>query len=147
MKKMATPNFDHIHPKIIEITFSFPEFAPARKKLVHSINSFMRYTVSFRVMWPSWPHPSLTMHNPQFFDQLLIYVNLYQHVKNQAISLICSGDKVDKKILQSDWLRAFWPISQEQTFSQIWDMCRNTANNVNFHHRSNSVKCNDHIFQ
>ena len=35
-------------------------------------------------------------HTPhQFFDQLLIYVNLYQHVKSQVISLICFGDMVD----------------------------------------------------
>ena len=33
--------------------------------------------------------------HPKFFDQLLIYVNLYQHAKNQAISLICYGDMVD----------------------------------------------------
>ena len=44
MNQMATPNFDHINPKIIEITFSFPEFAPACKKSVHSINSFFRYS-------------------------------------------------------------------------------------------------------
>ena len=31
--------------------------------------------------------------------------------------------------MQSDWLRAFWPIFQEQNFSQIWDLCMNTANN------------------
>ena len=29
------PFFDHTHPKISEITFSFPEFAPACKKPVH----------------------------------------------------------------------------------------------------------------
>ena len=29
------------------------------------------------------------------FDQPLIYVNLYQHAKNQAISLICSGNMDD----------------------------------------------------
>ena len=34
-------------------------------------------------------------------------MNLYEHVKNQAISLICPGDIDDLKILQSDWLRAF----------------------------------------
>ena len=34
-------------------------------------------------------------------------MNLYQHAKNEAVSLICSGHS-------SDWLRAFWPISQEQ---------------------------------
>ena len=41
---MAMPNFDYIHPKIIEITFSFPIFAPVCKILVHSINSFLRYS-------------------------------------------------------------------------------------------------------
>ena len=39
-------------------------------------------------------HP-LTVPTPTFFDQLLTYVNLCQHVKNQAISLISSGDMVD----------------------------------------------------
>ena len=33
-----------VHPKIIEITFSFPDFAPVSKKSVHSINSFLRYS-------------------------------------------------------------------------------------------------------
>ena len=88
------PNFDHIHPKIIAITFSFPEFAPARKKSVHSVTSFLRYS-QFRVLPPGWPHASLTTSTPKFFDQLLIYANLYQNAKNQTISLICSGDMVD----------------------------------------------------
>ena len=44
MSQMATPNLDHIHPKIIEITFSFPEFAQARKKSVHSIDWLLRYS-------------------------------------------------------------------------------------------------------
>ena len=91
---MTTPNFDHIHPKIIETTFSFPEFAPACKKSVHSINSFLRYS-QFKSPVPGWPYPSLTTPTPGFFHQLLIYVNLSQHVKNQAISFICYGDMVD----------------------------------------------------
>ena len=53
------------------------------------------------------------------FDKFLIFVNLYQHAKNEAVSSICSGELADLKIQQSDWLRAFWPISQEQDFSQI----------------------------
>ena len=36
-----------------------------------------------------------TGHTQTFFDQLFIYVNLYQHLKNQAILLICYGDMVD----------------------------------------------------
>ena len=37
---------------------------------------------------------------------------------NQAISSIFSRDKVDLKILQFDWLRPSWPLSQEQEFFQ-----------------------------
>ena len=83
----------------------------------------------------------------KYFDQLLVYVNLHQQAKNQTISLICSGDVVDKKILQSDCLKTFWPISQEQKFSEIWDLCRNTANNIHFYYRTFSVKTNEQIFQ
>ena len=49
--------------------------------------------------------------------------------------------------MQSDWLRTFWPISQEQKFYQIWDLCGSTAHNINVHYRSTSVKINDQIFQ
>ena len=53
---------------------------------------------------------------------------------------------VDLKILQFEWLRASWFISQEQDFSQIEDLGRNTANNINFHYRINSGKLNHQIF-
>ena len=49
--------------------------------------------------------------------------------------------------MQSDWLRIFWPISQEQKFSQKWDLCRNTADNINVHYRTNSVKIDDQTYQ
>ena len=45
-------------------------------------------------------------------------MNLYQHEKNQAISSSGSRDMVDLKILQSDWPRAFWSISQEPDFPE-----------------------------
>ena len=35
------------------------------------------------------------VHPPKIFDQLLIYVNLYQNAKHQAISSICSEDMAD----------------------------------------------------
>ena len=38
-------------------------------------------------------HPKTPKNTQKCFDQL--YVNLYQHAKNQANSLICSGDSVD----------------------------------------------------
>ena len=50
-----------------------------------------------------WPFPQ------KIIDQNLI-------VFESAISVICSGDSVHLKILQSDLLPAFWPISQEKYF-------------------------------
>ena len=51
-------------------------------------------------------------------------MNLYQHAKDQVVSSICSGDETDFTILfynllQSEWLRALWPISQEPCFSDM----------------------------
>ena len=57
-------------------------------------------------------------------------MNPYQHLKNQDISSICVRDIVDLKILLSDWLRAFLPMYQEPDFSHIWDLFKNTANNI-----------------
>ena len=70
-------------------------------------------------------------------------MNLYQHAKNQAFSSLCSRDRVDLNILQSDWSRAFWPITQETHFSQVRDLCKNIANNTNFLYGPNSEKIND----
>ena len=72
------------------------------------------------------------MPMPIFFNQLLISKNLHQYAKNQAFSLFYSRDIVNLKILQSDWLRAFWPISQETEFSKVWDFCKNTAKIIQF---------------
>ena len=70
---------------------------------------------------------------------ILIFTKLYQYVKNKLIPLvnlilesndqfdhinmlkisessICSGEIVHLEILQSDWLKGFWPIFQEQDF-------------------------------
>ena len=49
-----------------------------------------------------WSFPPIKLSIRFFF-----FLNWYQHAKNQAISLICSGDFFHLKILQSDWQRAF----------------------------------------
>ena len=59
------------------------------------------------------------MPNQKKFNQLLIFVNLYQHAKNETVASIYSRKIIDLKYLQSHWLTAFWPISQEQDFSQL----------------------------
>ena len=88
----------------------------AKNLLIPSVHS--SDTINFRFQRPDWPHPFLNMPNQKIFNQLLIFMNLYQHAKNEAVSPPCSGEIVDLKILESHWLRAFWPISQKQVFSK-----------------------------
>ena len=59
-------------------------------------------------------------------------MDLYQLAKNQAILSFCSRDIVVLKILQSDWPRAFWPISHEPDFSKTWYLQKKIAININF---------------
>ena len=104
-------------------------------------------TTNFSVLRPEWPHPFLTTPTSIFFHQLLISMNLHQYPKNQDFSSFCSRDIANLKISQSDWLRAFWPMSQEPDFSQVWDLCKNTENITKFLYRPNWEKINDQIFQ
>ena len=67
--------------------------------------------------------------------------NLQIPLRKESLKTIT--DIVDLKIVQSDWPRAFWPISQEADFSQVWDLCKNTTNKMNFLYRPNSQKNND----
>ena len=97
--------------------------------------------VNFRVHRLDQPHLLLTMYNQKIFDQLLIFVNLYQHAQNETVSALFSVVMTDLKILQSEWLTEHFGL-----FSQIKDLCRNKTNNKNFHYRTSSGKINDHSF-
>ena len=57
----------------------------------------------------------------------------------------CSGYVVDLHILQLQWLRTLWSISQERDLSQIWNLHKHSKD-INFHYRANSVKINDQIW-
>ena len=55
--------------------------------------------------------------------------------KNQRCSWIPSKNIDDKRILQSDWMRVFWPKTCEAEFSQIWGLHREIENCRVFHLR------------
>ena len=48
--------------------------------------------------------PIFDQTRPKYFDQVLIFVNLYQHSKDEIVSSMCSREIVDWKILESHWL-------------------------------------------
>ena len=111
---LATPIFDHAQPKKFQSPFNLCEIIPACKKSFSFISSFLRYSWFYSSETRLATHSFLTMPQQKHFNQLLIFVNLYHHAKNEAVSLICSGEMFDLKIPQSEWLRAFQRISQNK---------------------------------
>ena len=69
------------------------------------------------------------------------------HVKNRSDPVTPTEDICDKRTLQSNWLKAFPAITQEQEFPQIWDLYSKIDNNVNFYLRKFPAKINDIIVQ
>ena len=51
----------------------------------------------------------------------------------------------DQRILQSDWMREFWPTTYKAEFSQVWDLQRKTDNCKFFQFRIFPAKNNDEI--
>ena len=93
---------DQSHPKIIEATFNFPELVQACKK-ISLFHLFILEIQSNLKSLDQTPHTHfLTMPFQKIFDQLLIFMNLHQHAKDQFISSISSRDIVNLKFLQFD---------------------------------------------
>ena len=80
----------------------------------------MLETANFRVPWPDWPHPFFTMSSQKFFDQLLIFVNLYQHAKNQFIPSVHSQIQPILKSHNMTGHTHFWTSQPPKTFKLIF---------------------------
>ena len=61
----------------------------------------------------------LTIPPQKFSNQLLNFMNMYRHAENPAITYFHFRDIVNFKILQPDWMKAFWPTTHNLEFSQI----------------------------
>ena len=59
-----------------------PNFKYRYPKMLHFFENGS--TDNFGVSQPDWSHPFVTMATPKFFDQLFIYINLYQHAKKSG---------------------------------------------------------------
>ena len=109
-------NFWSLHPKISQITYSFPEHAwllPACKKLVHSTFTFLRYGQCQSPLTRR-PHPFLTIP-PK--TTVWSTFNLYEHAEK-------SGYFIDmlwrygwlKNSYNLIWWKHFDPYLMSQTF-------------------------------
>ena len=117
LKTMAV--LDHTYPKIIESTFSFPEFVPACKKSLYFICSFLKYYLILESHDQTghidlWPCPL-----KKYFDQLLIFVNLYQHAKSVILS-VHSSDTVNFRVSSPDLPHTFFDQAYAKNFKHLF---------------------------
>ena len=79
------------------------------------------------------------------------HFNAYLHAKNKLGHSFLSWDFLFWRIQQFDWPIAFWSITREPEFCQIWDWWWNISYNISFHFRlfpgKFSLFTNDKIFQ
>ena len=94
-------------------------------------------TVNFRLLWPGWPHPFLTMTNFWSTFNLCEFVSTCKK----------SGYFIDL-FWRYGWLKnpAIW-LAENILAHISGTKILNTANNINFHYRTNSEKINDKMFQ
>ena len=109
--------FNHAHPQNSLSSLNLCEIVPVCKKWVPSVLSWA--TVNFRFQRPDWRHSFLTMPHQGLSSQLLMFVNLHQHAKNEAVSLIWSGERLDLAIWMAEGILAY---ILGRTFFQIDDL-------------------------
>ena len=129
------PVFYPIHPKIIKTTFSFPEFAPARKK-INSIHQLFLEIQSILESCDQTGHlwPSLIMTTPN------VLCGFVSTCKKSGYFTVLGIWLIKKSCKLIEW-EHFGPYLKNKI------LCMNTADDIHFHDRSYLVKINDQIFQ
>ena len=80
-----------------------------------------------------WVHLAIPAKSNSLSRYLSVVIIFMQ--KNLRHHLIPSRDIDDPRILQSDWMRTFYPITCEPESSQIWGLDRKIENQKLFHLR------------
>ena len=107
---------------------------------------FCRYckdmqTTHFEYFQHAWLHtPKMIVPTWRRFGCLSACQNILH------LSLL-SWDITFSRILQLDWLTAFWSITWGPQFSRIWDWWWNISNNISFNFKLLPRETNDRIFQ
>ena len=142
--RLVTLICDHTHYQRFWSPFNLCEIVrTCKNQLVSSVLSWD--TVNFRVQRPDWPHSFLTMPHQKLFNQLLIFVNLYNIPKmrlfHQSAQEKCP---IEKSHSLNGW-EHFSLYLWNNFFFQIEDLYSDTANNINIHYRGNLGKINDQM--
>ena len=88
------------------------------KKSAQYINPLLRYS-RFKVSLTKWPHPCLPKSTQKNINQILAFLNLHQHTKNQFIPSIHSWDTVNFRVLWPNWPDPFLPVPTQIFFDLL----------------------------
>ena len=83
----------------------------------------------------------------KWYHHLLERADVYLQANNRFHNSLLFSDILFHRILQFDWSTAFWSITQEPEFRQIWDWWWNITNSTSFFFRLFPGKTNDKFFK
>ena len=89
----------------------------------------------FRVSWTKRAWPFLTTPTEKSLNQLLIFLNLYQHAKNQFLPSVHSSDTVNFRVSSTNWPFLFLTILTPKIFNHFLicvNLCQHAKKSVNF---------------
>ena len=86
------------------------------------------------------------IHTLKIIVSIVENLDVYLNAKNKLRDSLLSWDITFQRILQFDWPTAFWVITWELEFCQIWGWWWNINNNISFHFRLFPGKTNDKVF-
>ena len=96
------------------------------------------------LFWVFW---ACLVPHPKWQNQLVDDFNVHLLPNNKLHHWLLFWDIAFWRILQFDWLRAFWSITEDPVFCQIGDWLWNINNNISFHLASFARKSNAKLFQ
>ena len=127
-------------PKVILSSCRKPLYLSADKNSTSCPMLLWRYCKDMQTYFGYFGHAWL--HSPKMIVSPCRRLPFYVHAKNTLHHLLLSFDITFYRFLQFDWLAAFWPITWDTKFCQMWWW--NSNNNINLHFR---LFQNDKIFQ
>lgn len=78
---------------------------------------------------------------------MLLFLGDYLHAPNKMYRCFPPRDIDDQRILRSDWMRAFWPVTCQTNFSQLQILYRKTKNFKVFQFRLLPAKSNEKKYE
>ena len=108
--------FDQTYPKIVELTFTFPEFVPAWKNSL--LHLFLYKIQSILESHHQTCHTHFWPCPPKKFS-IFKFAWICKKCKNQLIPSVHSWDTINFRVQRPNWLHPYFDIAQPKHFPKL----------------------------